>query len=1250
MKQNSSNALPRYLYPVDFTGLAGPVMATIPISAQLFLVLVDDNRGTSGAHPGAFQAQWITLTNGRFGILHHSHSEHGDITNKLLPRMSCAVYHPFAGVIYAAGRKLGQVAVPEISASPNTTGSSSSRLLFKGAGRVATRGHATAARWKFRYDHVTLPKPGVRSGSDAMAVNTDGSVAVAAVGNVFFAVAGIQEPLDDHGGAMDQDPNNAVGVLSAATGGDTSIINDNNVAGSGITNLISFQQASQVHPIMCLDLEDPSVSDQDWSSWFLASSRMCAVVDFYNASPPRLSRCSARGDSVTLASPILAAASNWPWLIVLTSDGLLSIRSPSCLAIALRTIEIGTLPNDFFSLRTHSPVAQKDAAQQSWLVAISYSGHAKVLHCNPDSAQDLADRFMRLAIDALGADGFPRAALAKAIRASFGATSYVGPQPTKHSKHLFLKYCEAILGLMELDSGAVTSWPTQISKGDYGKSSGGNSNRSGGGAAHHGALGGAQTSQHHMLNRSQWQDRLPAVVSAATPATLLTSTAMLCLVCATLQPVQASLANRSAKACVNQLGMVVSPRQLSCDGAVQVCESVAETLLQETTSTQSAEGEFSRISGSSREPIVSSNKVKMEFVEAAVWLLRSCGRHDRAMQVLQERMQMQQQLQQSSKLSKFGVSLEGWSQIKFDSYTATHLSELWGSNCDEGCQLVLQSPATRRLLENNPALGLSAFTALHPQNTAQWKALNTKDDPLAHPTYPRQVLQLLQSIQPVASYNSSPKAGYHTFSAEQCDLPCKSTSEEDLDDSNTANIPLTSGRALSVAFLESAVGIATGRPSERDEFDSLPMEDGFEERMVDFHDELAFLLLEGVIAERRDFHPQNDERYAKLELDDDDDETTLGRKYRKKLRRLLRWPLCKVRPDRFLAALPASFLQERAFTLGNLGRHEEALTIFYRELKSLDLALEYCDFRHRQIQDAKEREKAHKRKQQQRGGFLEISEQEQCYYSSYNDNTLSSNSDCAFVPLVRVALETCEEIEEGTKAAIQVLALRRSVMNWGAALRLLPKHVAVSAVARPFLIPALVESESQVRRLVTVAALLRARYASLKHQLTTAQLKVQENFNIVPQLKSLNLGEPLHSTKPVRAKPSASASPTFPDVMIIKHFFSRHLVIQAKVKHALEGRSMGDVNFVVAESSEEAVQPSLQVPLKVLPANVQGSTWCVLSASPQRMDNLAILTCELRYTIFDADGFTAVDTLSAGGVKSYIEELRDLEVLATNFQ
>ena len=136
----------------------------------------------------------------------------------------------------------------------------------------------------------------------------------------------------------------------------------------------------------------------------------------------------------------------------------------------------------------------------------------------------------------------------------------------------------------------------------------------------------------------------------------------------------------------------------------------------------------------------------MEFVESAVWLLRSCGCHEKAIDVLQERMNSP-----SFRNSAVGTDSSsgggGWSQIKFDSYIATHLGELWLSRDDRCCQLVLVSSATRDLIARNPTLGLSVFTTLHPQNETEWKNMKPSDDPLAHPLPPK-VVELLKSISP----------------------------------------------------------------------------------------------------------------------------------------------------------------------------------------------------------------------------------------------------------------------------------------------------------------------------------------------------------------------------------------------------------------------------------------------------------------------------------------------------------------------
>jgi hypothetical protein len=1162
----SNPNLPRAYFPVDLAGaLPGAVMAVInatssPSHRPVFLLLVDDNRGTSGTAPGAFVATIVTLQHGSFSKLP---------TPQPLPRISCATFHPNSGFVYAAGRQIQSIPLDQHlldSSEPHTQ-------------RSASRRQRTTS--KVDFSGAVLPTPGARGGQDALQLTAKGRVAVVAVGNSIYAVPGTQVSEKD-----DQ-------VEPTSPTNNSSSSNANLSTTSDCVKVLSFAQSSQVHPVIVLDIQDKSM-EPDWSSLFLANGRECAVIDLYYGpvSNPAISCSKPRNGMVTVASPILAAATSWPWLAVLTSDGLVSIRSPSCLAIPLKTVEVGTRPNDFFILRT-----LRDETQPApWIMAMSYSGETKVLQCQPDTPQDLADRLMRHSIDAFGSNGFPRSELAEALHAAFTATSYVGPEPTDHTRELLRQYLEAVLGLADFEGGGTSGWPTQIPALGSPKS----------GGYHHGAFD--EAGRGAISGRGS----PPTVVSSASPPALLTGTALLCLVCSQLNPPKASLANRAAKACASKIGVVVDGLDSGLTpAAVSVSDLVADRLLRE------ASKNFSLLSGSSSTsaPITSGHRtsqasLQMEFVEAATWLLRSSGNHQRAIDVLYDRLQQHRS-------PDGGKSAGFWSQIKYESYTATHLSELWGTGKDQACLLVLQSPATHRLLEHNPRLGLGVFTSDHPQNTAQWKAMLARDDPLADPTYPSQVFKLLKSINPAVPYDG------------------KELSLSDHMGHETANtiLPIESGRALAVTFLESAIGISTGRPTEEDEFDSLAPDENFEERLADFHDELCYLLLEGVITERGD--------------DDHDSDTELGMIYRKKLRQLLRWPLAKLRSERLLSSLPKSFLQEQALVLGRLGRHEDALRILYCDCNSMELALDYCDMRHQRQEARKERQRARLTGNGLMDDRLDID----------HHDTKSKGGDCAYLPLVRVALESDSDSKRGTAAAIQVLALRRSTIDRAAALRLLPKNVPVSAVARPFLIPALVDSESQVRRLTVVSSLLRSRYVTLKQQLTDAQLKAQASLHVVPQLRSLNLGDPLHSTKAIKARPSSSASSTFPDMVIVKHFFPRHVVIQAKVTNnssAVDGRALGSVSFVVAESSEEAIQPLLQVPLKVLPFKSTGSTWCVLSAAPQRMEGTAILTCELRYTVLAVDATTGAPlSFGIGGSsttgRTFVEELQDLEVFASHF-
>jgi hypothetical protein len=1072
-KLQSGNPTNRTHEPVDLPegSFPGSVVSVIPATdapRRVFLVLVDDNKGTSGSS-GMYIASLVTLQNGNFTMMGNHQKKNA------LPRVSCACYVPSKGFLLCTGRKFITI----------------ERDVF-----LDVRRSSKKAKWNF--SSVILPPPGARGDGASLTTIQNGQVAVIAIGNTVYAVT----PRNDN------------------------------------VKVVTFNTSSQIHPLICLDVKDESM-DSDWSSLLCANGREACVADVQYSTEHGIHCAPATRGMITLASPILSAVSLWPWLAILTSDGLVSIRSPSCLAIPLKTVEVGTRPNDFFTLVKSN--------QPNRLISLSYSGQAKLLQCWPDTKQDLADRLMRHAIDAFGSNGFPRSELAEAVGASFTATSYVGPEPTPKSKSLLRLYLEAILGLSDLEGGAKTGWPTEYST----PSSSDQPTK----AAYRTAFEEASATQYRQTP-SRDPDSFSPVVTAATPHALLTATALLCLVCtqSTPQP-KASLANRAAKQCATKMGIVLSSDGYK--GATKVCESIAMQLVKQYSFSMSNRGtQSNRLSANHQ----------MEFVEAATWLLRGCGHHSEALGVMWEK------FSRSTGDENYGK----WSQIKYESYTATHLSDLWSTSQESACHLVLQCPATRRLLENNPVLGLHVFISLNPQNSQQWSQLVAKEDPLSSSKYPAQCIQLLKSIHPSTS-----------ISTEEGELP------------------MNSGRSLAIAFLESAIGISSGRIADADEFESLPELKHEEERLSDFHDELTYLLLEGVLSER-------------TTRGESHDSTPLGKLYRQHLQKLLQWPGAKIRAEKLLQNLPSTFQQEQALVMGRLGKHVEALRILYKDCQSMELALQYCDLRYGQLQ---------------------------AKASRGPPSSSSKKQECVYLPLVQVALE-----DDDTAAAIQVLALRKSAIDRAAALRLLPSNIPVSAVARPFLIPALIDSESQARRLKVMSSLLRARHTALEQQLTDAQLKAQASLSTILSkvASSQKIGELLHQTKPKPLAPSTSTSATFPEVTIIKHFFPRHVIVQAKVTNnssVIEGRFLANVAFVVAESSEEAIQPLSSIKIKALPFGRQGSSWFILLAAPNRMEGAAILTCELRYTVL---GSTETPQQREGG-RTFVEELQDLDVMPRDF-
>ena len=95
-------------------------------------------------------------------------------------------------------------------------------------------------------------------------------------------------------------------------------------------------------------------------------------------------------------------------------------------------------------------------------------------------------------------------------------------------------------------------------------------------------------------------------------------------------------------------------------------------------------------------------------------------------------------------------------------------------------------------------------------------------------------------IQPCTGRHGVPAKRRVTAARSSHDSLYLATSEDGNDERKQKDLvlPMESGRALAVAFLESAIGISTGRPvEENDAFDSLAPDESFEERVSDFHDE-----------------------------------------------------------------------------------------------------------------------------------------------------------------------------------------------------------------------------------------------------------------------------------------------------------------------------------------------------------------------------------------------------------------------------
>lgn len=1137
--------------PIDLDGqndnttkMNGSIAGIIPgFNHELYLILVDDNFNAGGQTPGTFVSHLITIQQNSFIKLNQRNS-----------RMSAAAYHPKTGFVYVVGTSILSLNIHNLMAQQHLLDESRHQQQIV-----------------YNCQNV-LPSNARSGGQDSFLIICDGNVAVLSIGNSFYAV---------------------------------------DSEGKFVNKLLSFHHQSSIHPVIIIDVkqqqEDYEHTMEDRSLVFLASGRECTTLEIsYNNNNNTSSNDDFPTDNkknpiqvqknaiVSVSAPIVSAtsislqnnkkgsgSSTSSMLALLTSDGLIHLRSPACLSVPLNIVEVGTRPNEYFSVKSLSPSTSSSSEDSNnnsknmnklSMIALGVSGDTKILTCRPDSRQIQADRIMRLCIDAFGVDNFAsRLDLAEALNISFSATSHKGPEPTSYSRKVLFEYLQVALGLSdhhstgfipllynstdeEEDEDEEDVMNKVIPRGVFDTFSPSSSSFT-------------QSKNNNNNNATQHRLNNAKLISPQTIPYYLTGTALFCQVC-TLIPNSLNLAKRASQKCTSKIPLdpQISPPTL------RVCEAVIE-------------------------------KLPEEYLEISLNLLRSCGKHERAIALLEKKMSL-------STATNSTTSSNLTSQ-KYENYMATYLQTLFVSEQEECTRLVLRSNATRKLMEQNPEIGLGVFMSHHPRSQKDWlissnELLKTKENCKTV----SMVVELLKGMNPRSDLRRSPK--------------------------------LDSGRALAVTYLESVTGISSDKPLKAKSYekamDALPMEEGTSGLIASLNDELVFLLLEGVIAEMRG----DDEDEENANGDDENIDTELGKIYRAHLRHFLGWPNAKYRPDRVLSYMPQNFLREKALLLGKLGEHQQALQILYKELNSLDLALEYCDALHA----------------------------ENKLNSSASSPSSSQKAECAYLPLVKVVLST-----DSVPAAIRILSLRKNCIDRAAALKLLPSTIPMSMISRPFLIPALVDSESELNRLKVTASLLRARYLSLKTQLTEAQLQSQNTLSQIKSLQKLNLGMLIKSSRAFKAHTthqssqqqsssnggSGSTTTFFPDVTITKHFFARHVIIQAEVANTSpEQRTLGDIAFFVAESSDESAlstSPIQIVPIKTLPFKSKGSAWCALQAYPSRMDGFAILTCELRYTVLSIDAATGAPLHFSSSTensrfsrgRTFVEELQDVEIKNTEF-
>eukprot|EP00903_Cladosiphon_okamuranus_P017098 g15754.t1 len=618
------------------------------------------------------------------------------------------------------------------------------------------------------------------------------------------------------------------------------------------------------------------------------------------------------------------------------------------------------------------------------------------------------------------------------------------------------------------------------------------------------------------------------------------------------------------------------------------------------------------------------------FVEALLCLYRGRGLHEDALALATEERCVAPSPATSSYSGSGGGGGGGWTAPQFRRWLAAYLRELRLSPEAVHRALVLRS--ARPLLEADPALGLSVFLDQQRQGLSHGLLVQRRggsfqggrragvggvgggsaegrrtEGRLA----PHDVVSFLKTVTP------------NEFGRAKAESAAAAASEAGNDGAAPPMIALTSGRALTIGYLQAlidsgGVGGAEGGGGGREG-----------EVTSALHDELAYLLMEGLLVEQG-VAADRDQSSRKLgwsskDKDGSKAEVDLAGTYRQHLQLFLQTS-DKYNPARLLSVIPSHFLEEHALLLSSLGRHEEVLHIYVTQLKNRELAEAYC------------------------GRIWERCESATKGKITSKASAAAPSADAeVYLGLLRIYLQAPQEAGHpapknpgspaalkasdgggaagggegqvgGLDEAISLLERHFARIDPVQVMTLLPPDVPVSKLL-PFLSSAVRHSEAKRRNNQVMHQLCRADYVNVKFEL----IQLQGQVSRVPELSLASfpqLGTLLRTCPPVElTDPTADYG-----VGCIKQIFESFVVLQFDVTNRLRDQRLHNVLVKVDCSDPDLYSIKTERNLPAVPPHGSGSCYTVLSRSPSTngVDRgslggigggpSVLFMCELRFT------------------------------------